>query len=766
MVKMAFTARASSLASSIVTKFKSPTRRFILLLLVIVWINAINFFVFHHRHKALTYLTNKFNQLNPLNNYEGHAIPKKLVDSITVKFWLNEAKIVSDPRRIEIHSSNYDDLFTKHPLEEVLQLSFSDRCDAFFKNLYVASDSNWVMDTPNRYKMDMEYEMSWDDYKKKYEEITRKRIGLAQNKEPDKVDGKDVHKAIAKVYDGLKDKAKKNEKEMQEQLAYGRIFSKCYVNRDDPKSKSRSDRFAASQARSVGRFSSGRFTETDKERELSANKFPDCADLEARVYPWLSYQFPVYERFSGNIVKSPPHMSDYVKGASESDSESERGGKPVRSKLTGNRACWLNVYKNKLNGKGIVIPFHPTYIDQTVSLIRVLRALKNKLPIQILSYGQLEETQKQKLSDSAREPFVDLPPSFTKVAEHIGESMLENEEVGLTQQELWFVDASSVLVPEAKDRWEDYPLSILATFASSFEEALLMDPTIVPLKNPEYFFNLKEYKNTGAYFYRAKPMHNRKEKNIDFFNKMSPSLVDTVMFNIPILTETSLSLPFFEGLQEMQDSGVAVINKARHFGALSTLLQLGAYWPASYRGSIAQELWLGFIVAGDEDFHFNKYLPAALGDEPPEEEKAPQVCSVHTGHLDPESTNQLAWMTGGFAVCPIENPDVSDDFGNAFTAKTFEDPEDMVEYYKSRFSLRVAIVPPFEDTRSFDLKNDDGNPVSPWQVGQGCSGLVLCANGEIGGSTKHGPNIQKGQFIEFDPLESNLNAFYGDIWMG
>lgn len=752
---MGFSSTATLVVLNFASKFKLPTRRFLLLLFVIVWINAINFFVFHHRHQALDYLTNKFDQLNPLNNYEGHAIPKKLVDSTTVKYWLNEAKISLDPRRIEIHSLNYDSMFSVHPLEQVLQLLYNDRCDAFFKSLFVSSEGKWVLDSPDRFFIDMEYEMSWDDYKKKYQEEFRSKLSAAQNKKPEDVEEKHVHEAVAKVYDGLKDKAKKDEKAMLEQLAIGRVFSKCYVARDDIKQKQKSDRFASTQARLVGGFSKSGFLETDAERKFSQDKFPSCADLEQRVIPWLSYQFPVYESFSGQVSKTLPKT--------EGEHE-KRDSETIHSKLTGNRPCWLSLFKNNLSGKGIAIPFDSFRMDETVSLIRLLRALDNKLPIQIVSYGQLEEHQKQVLSDVAREPIVDLPSSYSKVAEHLGDIM-ESPDRGLRPQDLWYVDALSLFEPGTRETWTNYPLSILATFASSFEEVVLMDPTVVPLKNPEYFFGLKEYQQKGAYFYRAKPMHKRKEKNMDYFNRMTPSLVDTVMFNIPILTDETLSLPFFEGLQEMQDASVAVIDKKRHFDALTSLLQLGSFWPADYRGSVGQELWLGFIVAGDEAFHFNKYYPAALGDSDPFEEAAPQVCSTHTGHLDPVSTNQLVWMTGGYAVCPVKDPDVSEDFGRAFDWNTFDDPDQMVKYYKSRFNLKVGIVPPYENPDSFELKNNDGNPVSPWQYGIGCLGKVLCANGEIGGSTDHEPNTQRGQLIEFDPLERNLHAFYGDIYM-
>ncbi|QRG39260.1 hypothetical protein FDK38_003691 [Candidozyma auris] len=752
--------KASSLATSMVTRLKQPSRRLVILLVVIVWANAMNVFLFHHRQKTYEYLTNKFNQINPLNNYDGHAIPKKLVDSLTVKYWLNEEKIVSDPRRIERHASNYDSLFSKHPLEEVLQLGYQDRCDAFFKNLYVTSDSKWALDAPDRFKIDMEYEMPWEDYKRKYEKEVRERIAKSQNKEPDKVSGDDIHKAIAKVYDGLKDKAKKNEQEMREQLAYGRIFNKCFVTRDEPEKKSSSDTFASSQARSVGRFSEGRFVANEDERKLSPDIFPDCADLETRMYPWLSFQSPVYERYSGQVSKTPPNMESYINIAEQPAKQSSR--EPIRSKLTGNRPCWLSTYKNSLNGRGIVIPYDGKSMDNAVALIRLLRALNNKLPIQVVSYGKLDEQQKQTFSDVARAPIHELPESYKKIKD--AENFV-NQDDGLPPQELWFVDASAALVHETTERWDDFPLSILAAFVTSFQEMLLLDPSAVPLKNPEYFFNLDGYKQHGAYFYRAKPWSKIKEKNIDFFNIMAPSIIDKVVFDIPILTQQTLDLPFWHGLKEMQDSGVVVINKHRHFATLVTLMQAGAYWPVSYRGNIQQELWLSFALAGDEDFTFNKHCPAALGDTFPDEEKSPQLCSVHAGHFDPDTSNSLAWMTNGFPNCPIQNPDVSDDFGSAFSWHTFETPENMVDFYKSKFQPKAAIIPPYVNTDSLDLKNDDNNPKSPWEAGKGCENKVFCANGEIGGSGNHGSNLQKGQFLELDSKERDFIAFYGDIWI-
>lgn len=118
----------------------------------------------------------------------------------------------------------------------------------------------------------------------------------------------------------------------------------------------------------------------------------------------------------------------------------------------------------------------------------------------------------------------------------------------------------------------------------------------------------------------------------------------------------------------------------------------------------------------------------------------------------------------GHAI-PKKLPDVGDDFGLAFNWHTFETPETMVDFYKSKFQPKAAIIPPYVNTDSLDLKNDDKNPTRPWEAGKGCENMVLCANGEIGGSGKHGLNLQKGQFLELDPKERDFIAFYGDIWI-
>ena len=72
-------------------------------------------------------------------------------------------------------------------------------------------------------------------------------------------------------------------------------------------------------------------------------------------------------------------------------------------------------FKNKFNGRGIVLTIGNQHSDYAVSLIHLLRALDNKLPIQIVYYDDVNEESKRKIVTAAQEDFRSLPHSFEKL---------------------------------------------------------------------------------------------------------------------------------------------------------------------------------------------------------------------------------------------------------------------------------------------------------------------------------------------------------------
>ena len=76
-----------------------------------------------------------------------------------------------------------------------------------------------------------------------------------------------------------------------------------------------------------------------------------------------------------------------------------------------------------------------------MSLIHLLRALDNKLPIQIVYYDDVNEESKRKIVTAAQEDFRSLPHSFEKVAHLFGDKYINSQGKGLQPQEIWFVNA-------------------------------------------------------------------------------------------------------------------------------------------------------------------------------------------------------------------------------------------------------------------------------------------------------------------------------------
>lgn len=766
----------AALSSQIIQSLRHPSRRNILYVLAIVWINAINISLFYHRNDALNYITNSLNEVVPLNNFKGHAIPKKLVDDVSIKLYVKHAGLMPDKRRVEGHSSNYDDFFRKHKVGSVLQLSFTDRCDAYFKNLYSKSFS-WSMDATDDFAINMEYQNSWGDYERNHKDEKRKKIASEKNIKPEDVHKDDLHKALADEFDGLKEKAKTDEFAMRDYLANLRIFNKCYITRDDHQEHLSLEKFANSQARFMKDFPYAKYEDT-LGANINANTFESCRDLESKVFPWLSFVYPVYERFSGDMMRLPPVMSKYIHDAkvlastNPDVSHGKDANLPIHSTLTNNKPCFLNEFKNKLNGKGLVIPVTTGNLEDARNLITLLRALNNRYPIQIVYYRDLKENHKKKLIDAAQLHFSDLPESFKKVADRMPKDFFDRKH-SLATQEIWFIDAESIVHDLFTDRIAKVPLSIMATFANSFEEFILMDPKTVPLQNPSYFFDLKKYKKSGAFFYRSRPTKLRDRRDALFFNRVAPSLIDTVVFDIPMLSSKMLDIPFFSNLHSVQDAGVAVINKARHFGTMAALVQLGLYWPANYRGNAGSEIWLAFAVTGNDKFEFNKYMPAAVGTEVPQSDRllpngskkdSHELCSSQAGHVDGESGDKLAWMSNGFAVCSAPTIDYSKEFITAYKWRHFPSPEALKHFYTTLLEIVEGIIPPFDGVSSLLIENTEQEPTSPWAIRESCESQTWCAYSRVGGKSLKGERKLVGQRIKFKQEDVDMYRFYGDIW--
>lgn len=771
-----FTQALALVGERVISTLKHPTRRNIVYMMAIVWINAINIFVFYHRHEALRMLTSTINDVAPINNYKGHAIPRKMIENIVFKMWAKKDSLEIDPRHLDSHSTVYNTFFANHEHTSILELSYIDRCDAYFRTLYTELPL-WNLDTSSNFEINMEYQMEWQKYKDKYIDWAVEALAAEKHVNKDSIDrgGDEVHKKIAKVFDGLKAQAANDESDMRDYVSHLRVFSRCFVDREDSNGFQNQANFIQRQHLELAHLATP-FKATDDEEQLGPSAFDSCRDLHLKMFPWMAGSYPLYERHDGTIVRKPPNMSKYVE-AHIVDAHQPRGKgakAPVHLQLTNDKQCWMGEFRSKLSGRGLVIPFGDN-VEATINLILILRALGNRYPIELVHFGALSKESRDKLVDAARRPFTDFPASFSRVEDLLPKLSFDKDTQGFLAQELWFVDAKTMVAPHYYKSMEAVPITAMAGFVNSFEEYVMIHPEAVPMQNPSYFFDLPEYSTSGAYFYRARPWHTRRHEDPQYFNRMTPSLVDATMFDIPLINEEVLDLDFFNGLAEYQDLRVMVVNRNKHFLLILMHLELSMFYPANYRGNDGSEVWLAFVVNGDLDFHFNAIMPAAVGkttdpslrlkDDKLKRDSA-EICSSQVGHLDPLSGKRLAWMGSGFKGCMA-----SIDFDKEITSAAWPwrhivDKDDLRNYYNDRVTLEEAVVPPYKDVTSLKLRNSDKEPELPWTNYGGCDSQFFCGYSRIGGRHDNEDLTMRSLVLQFDRKDIELYNFYGDIWVG
>ncbi|EGV60648.1 hypothetical protein CANTEDRAFT_137126, partial [Yamadazyma tenuis ATCC 10573] len=452
----------------------------------------------------------------------------------------------------------------------------------------------------------------------------------------------------------------------------------------------------------------------------------------------------------------------------------------TKSTLTGNKPCFFNNFKNKLNGKGIVLSIKDSHVDDTVKLIHLLRALNNHYPIQIVFYDSINDESKIKIVNAARKKMIDLPASFNKVAKNFPPGYFNFQDGGLPKQEVWFVNTYNAIHNNYKDKFRGFANKFLATLFNSFEEVMLIDADTVLVQNPSYYFNLKNYVSKGAYFFKDRTAPEfRPTGDTKFFEKITPSILDNLMFDIPIISQKTLGLEFFQGMGHFMESGLVLINRNLHFNSVLTMVQLNFFNPVTTRVYGDKEIfWLGFATTGDEDYHFNKFFAASVGALTPQqdrlngdgtEKKSQEVCSAHPGHINGEDGKTLIWFNSGFKFCGQSDVvKYEDEVKKQEHLKFLKDAQSMREYYEGPIVLKNAIIPPFKNKLETWAENIIEEPRQGWHMEKGyCNSYLWCAYSSIGGLTNDGGDTtQTGQVFDFDKDSIDLFKYYGDVWVG
>ncbi|KAK6204462.1 mannosyltransferase putative-domain-containing protein [Scheffersomyces amazonensis] len=693
-------------------------------------------------------------EYNNMRIYQG--LNTSILDSTTITLYQRFAELKDDRNIKPIFSTNYESIFKHHPepLEIIANLDFQERCDLYFQHLFL-NRHNWYVNPDEALPLEGRNEFAYRTWKhNKMNEMKDKFKQQHKLGEDDDIDNEKLEEFIKYRYTLFWNQTLKVEQKSVDMINNLKVFNKCYLTKD----KQAKDQFIESQKRFskiIGRdIPSFQFTSDEKTVKINTK---NCNDLEMRIYPWLSMHYPIFEKWNGDIQLHPPKYNNYKSSTPNLDKNNNNG-------------CFLSKFKSDLDGRGIVLTLGDTHLENTLNLIKLLRALDNTLPIQIVYYDNLGANTKKEIVKAAREPFKDLPASF----ENISHMFRDNYDHGLPKQEIWFVNAFNAVHEKYRDKFSSYGNKLLATVFNSFEEFILVDSDIVIFKNPNWFFDIAKYKESGAYFYKDRSTGDiRPESDTHFFKKMFPSSIDSVMFGIPMVSEKTLDLEGMNGEFHFMEAGVVALDRIRHFNSILLMPQLYFMSPFKHRIYGEKEFfWLAFAVNGDEDYEFDKYFAAAVGEIKPDRVRkngkpyqAKQICNAHPAHLS-DADDSLVWLNSGFHFCgKYHLVDYENDLkkqGNRYL-KTFETVEEIRKYYYDPIDIVHAIIPPFIDAHHNDFPNSEEEPPTGWEMTHVlCHDYMWCTYSSIGA----GENYHNGTIINFSKEERDYFKYLGDIWVG
>lgn len=745
----------------------------IILLFTIIYIAPEQNFSLNHEIAKIEYFENT-------ESIEQIADPKLTNDS-TVQFLIQGT---IDTRNADGHSTVYDYAINENSLDSILlNLDFHGRCDFYFKNLF-KKDINWFVDPhkdlPSTDREVAEFSDFKNDIKWKKEFVKNGKLDVDPESILEEIDYLIYAK---KKHLEMIEKSLKLQQIVIDYTSHVRIFNKCYVTQDDKIERKAVNKFIKKQKSTLklnGLIATSKTLPPNK--YLDSFAFDSCSEIESRIYPWMSASYPIFERFTGEIVMKPPNYKNYISEANHPEVFASAHRKKVgkgkagfpKSPITNNKDCFLTRFKNNLNAKGIVLTIAEKHVDDAVRLIYMLRALDNYYPIQIVYFDKLSKESKNTLIIAARKSFKGVPSSFEKVKKYFSPEFLNENGVSpnFPKLELWFVNVYRSIHYSYRDKFQKFGNKMLASLFNSFEEYMLVDADTVPLKPIKYFFERPRYLDKGAFFYRDRTTtHFRSDDDGRWIEKVSPSVIDQVMFDIPIISDRTTSLPFFDGMGYHMESGLVLIDRNLHFNSVLMIVTIQLFAPTRDLSYGDKELfYLGFSINGDEGYEFNKYAAGGVGELTPqkyhgEKLKSVELCSCHPGHLN-EDGKTLEWINSGFLNCGQANVNYINEFKGKSRFKWIKKLKDFKAFYQKPLKISHIVIPPFKNKWETHVPNVDGEPDVGWKMDKKyCKGYLWCGYSMIGGRTKWGSeNTQVGKVVEFSEKDKAFFEYYGDIW--
>lgn len=287
--------------------------------------------------------------------------------------------------------------------------------------------------------------------------------------------------------------------------------------------------------------------------------------------------------------------------------------------------------KETLKGKGIVIPLFPhqeksVQLRNTKSLIYVLRALQNKLPIEITYVGEkfINKATEDSLRNAAKDPLDVVPHSQVEYANLNG---IANTLFEWPAQNISFVNLDPTLVNSLQV--SDSLMLVLSNIFNSFEEVMMISPRTIPLKeNLESLFENDGYKQHGTLFFKERSLLEFKPQKPPAGYYDVKQLInryagvndyDKQFFGLHVPETQHTSWVREKGFTRLADPSFMLLNKTKTLPGLlisSALPFYGVLKPKyDFSGELNPEImWLGQELSGTvQKVNFNSKFAVAAG---------------------------------------------------------------------------------------------------------------------------------------------------------
>lgn len=542
--------------------------------------------------------------------------------------------------------------------ENVESISMKDKCELYFNEistLYPGNPGPDIVDLE-----DLQY-LGFDRvlYKKiRWIKTAKKELRKKLREQGQRFKDSD-NEVLEKDYETQMKQLSKSEDKMVQEFNHMRVFGKCFVDEN--------------------------FDSDDM-----------CSRYQRKLYPWLSNDHPTIENWKGEKLNL--------------------GQFPVFDKQSFNHKddikCLIQNLKSKSNGRGLVIPllpdaFKPKQIKQIGLLIRVLRALKNNLPIEITYVNDYLTTQdKKELIYHARTEISGLPDSYKhyfKLMKGGDEEHHFSTAQDFPKQNLWFVDMSNVMNKKqhplvAKSYLFNSPNFVLTMSAifNTFEDVILLSPKVIPLIENfgNYLFDKLDYQKYGQIFFKSPTKEQLRMKNVPGFQEVksliedffTPNSDDKHYFGIHKPNKMAIKQDLIDGYQGILDDSMIVINKVKHMSGLLIACNLQLYGILNGRfeivryGILSDFILMGLDIAGtNKRIHFNENYGVNVGVLTPFENKpfniltlSHELCSSSWGQVDGDDWYTLIYVTTHQLENWLEEDNFRTDLENKFVYKAHD----------------------------------------------------------------------------------------------